>query len=122
MDERKSAESFVISNLLLIFTLQKQITMMKTTLPSRITTVEEAKAFLTELFDNHESYNPIDDAHDIDWTTCEPTEKEKDRLNDLMHDIYELPLQAGGIFFDAAEYLWDKIVAANAFFQSDEED
>ena len=96
--------------------------MMKTTLPSKITTVEEAKAFLTDLFNNHESYNPIDDAHDIDWTTCEPTTEEKDILNDLMHDIYELPLQAGGIFFDAAEFWWDMVIAANPFLKSDEED
>ena len=96
--------------------------MMKTTLPSKITTVEEAKAFLTDLFNNKESYDPIEDAHDIVWTTCEPTDEEMDQLNNLMDDIYELPLQAGGIFFDAAEFWWDMVVAANSFLQPDQEE
>jgi hypothetical protein len=93
--------------------------MMKTTLPSKITTVEEAKEFLTALFDNNESYHPEDDAHDIDWTTCEPTEEEKEQLNKLMGNMYGLN---GEPFFDPCAFLWDMIVAANPTLQSDEEE
>lgn len=40
---------------------------MKTTLPTAINTIEEAKTFLTELNTNGEAYHPEDDAHDIIW-------------------------------------------------------
>lgn len=39
---------------------------MKTNLPAAITTIDEAKAFLTELHANGESYHPEDDAHDVE--------------------------------------------------------
>jgi len=37
---------------------------MKTTLPDSITTIDEAKKFLTDLHKNGESYNPEDNAKD----------------------------------------------------------
>lgn len=87
--------------------------MMKTTLPKKITTLEEAKAFLTNLFNNDESYDPMEDAHDINWTTCKPTDEEKDQLNELISDIYDLPPQDNGKSFDAAEFWWDMVLEAN---------
>lgn len=87
--------------------------MMKTTLPNKITTLEEAKAFLTDLFNNGESYDPMEDAHDINWANCEPTDEEKDQLNELISDIYDLPPLDNGKSFDAAKFWWDLVVEAN---------
>lgn len=64
---------------------------MKTKLPDKITTWNEAKSFLKSLHDNGESYHPEDDAFDIDWATASPTEQESERLNELMNEIYSLP-------------------------------
>lgn len=65
---------------------------MKTHLPDSIKTIDEAKAFLTELYNNDEHFHPEDDAHGIIWNSCEePTKEECDKLNDLMCDIYNLP-------------------------------
>lgn len=64
---------------------------MKTKLPEAITTVEEAKAFITDLFNNGEGYHPEDDAFDVIWTSSNPTIVEKMQLNKLMADIYDLP-------------------------------
>lgn len=65
---------------------------MKTKLPEKITSVEEAKDFLTELFLNGESYHPEADAFTIEWHGCkEPTVMDKMHLNSLMFDIiYDL--------------------------------
>jgi hypothetical protein len=63
---------------------------MKTVLPVSIQTIEQAKVFLTDLYNNGESYHPEDDAHD-----CMPlsvaTAAECDQLNKLMEEIYDLP-------------------------------
>lgn len=70
---------------------------MKTKLPEQITTVEEAKAFLTELHKNGESYHPEDDANDIvSGIGTHPglhlfNQEEGDKLNKLMNDIYDIP-------------------------------
>ncbi len=61
---------------------------LKTKLPESIKSVDEAKAFLRELHANGEHYHPEDDAHQINWDTCTPTETEKDKLNKLRSDIY----------------------------------
>lgn len=64
---------------------------MKTNLPTSINTVEEATAYLTELYNNDESYHPESDAHDVIWGTCEkPTPAECDQLNKLSDDMYNL--------------------------------
>lgn len=63
---------------------------MKTTLPEKISTIEEARAFLKELHKNVEHYHPEDDAHDI-VNYLDYTVEECDQLNKLMQDIYALP-------------------------------
>lgn len=67
---------------------------MLTNLPIAITTIDEAKAFLTELHANGESYHPEDDAQSIEWnlpTPQKPSSLYCDHLNDLMRQIYALP-------------------------------
>lgn len=69
---------------------------MKTKLPNQIKTVKEAKAFLTELIINDESYHPEDNANDVFLGTIKNergilTKAECDQLNKLMDDIYDLP-------------------------------
>lgn len=64
---------------------------MKTNLDRKIKSWDEAKLFLTELYNNDEAYHPEDDAFDIEWDTCNPTDSEKTQLNKLMNDIYLLP-------------------------------
>ena len=65
---------------------------MKTKLPDKITTWEQAKDFLRELHDNGEHYHPEDDAFDVCWGGYkEPSDEEKAKLNQLMDNIYSLP-------------------------------
>lgn len=64
---------------------------MKTQLPEAITSVDEATRFITELYNNNESFHPEDDAFDIIWETTEVSDTEKHQLNKLMNDIYNLP-------------------------------
>lgn len=63
--------------------------MLQTKLPPAITTVEEAKKLLTDLYNNSESFCPEDDANDC--LSGMVTKKEGDQLNKLMNDIYNLP-------------------------------
>lgn len=99
---------------------------MITNLPFRIDTVEEAKEFLTELHNNNETFHPEDDAHDINWTTTEVSMEEKDRLNELMQNIYNLPCNKGkypDIEFDPCDFLMDLVRRDNPdLFQDDEEE
>ena len=82
---------------------------MKTNIPSQITTVEEAKVFLTDLHKNGETFHPEDDAHDIIWEEVEVSDEEKDALNNAMIDIYNLPGNDGkhdnSIEFDPCGFL-----------------
>lgn len=84
---------------------------MKTTLPTTITTIEEAEAFLTDLYNNGESYHPEDDAHDIVWSGDIfgfPSRDDAMQLNELMHQIYALPGNDGrhtDLAFDPCEFL-----------------
>ena len=77
---------------------------MKTNLNRTITNQEEAEAFLSELFENGESFHPEDDAHQIIWS-CEqpPTAEECDKLNVLMNDC----INVGDGEFDVCKYLED---------------
>ncbi len=88
------------------FIKQHKKSTMKTILPAAITTVEEAKAFLTELHKNGEAYHPEEDAH---YLHGEPFNKEEaQKLNDLMDEIYALPGNDGrhdNIAFDPCEHL-----------------
>lgn len=67
---------------------------MKTELPEKITTIEEAENLLSALWENGESFHPEDNAHDIIWGTIpkdeQPTAAECDKLNALMSQIYDL--------------------------------
>lgn len=86
---------------------------MQTNLPKTITTVEEAKAFLTELHTNGEHYHPEDSALDVIWTEITgatiPVIAEQKQLDKLMSDIYMLPgndgRHHGDIVFDPCEFL-----------------
>lgn len=52
----------------------------------------EAEMFLEKLYVNKESFHPEDDAFDIIWQMpTQPTQIEKEKLNSLMQDIYNLP-------------------------------
>jgi hypothetical protein len=64
--------------------------MMKTNLERSICTVQDAEAFLRELHVNGELYHPEDSAHDVEWSGQEPTDGEKDRLNVLMQEVFNL--------------------------------
>ena len=74
---------------------------MKTNLNRTITTVDEAEAFLSELDENNEVFNPDDDAHGVLWQTCSPTHEEKDALNRLMAEVWAVSNET----FDPHEYL-----------------
>ena len=78
---------------------------MITTLPTSINTIEEAKAFLTELHKNGESYHPEDSAHDIINTETNKlvfTYDEALQLDRLMDEI--TAATEDGTF--ACEFLW----------------
>lgn len=73
---------------------------MKTNLPESITTIEEAEAFLSELHENGESFNPDDAAQDVAWPIGKhPNRYELTKLNILMNEV----LNVDG--FDAYDYL-----------------
>lgn len=68
--------------------------MLKTKLPDTINTIEEAKAFLTELIKNDEHFHPDDDANDINWSlpkTQMPTKSQCKKLNNLMFIVTHIP-------------------------------
>lgn len=67
---------------------------MKTKLPNKIMTQEQAEAFLKELHDNHELWNPDEDAMNVcNFMTDKPifTEREALRLNSLMWQVKRVP-------------------------------
>lgn len=64
---------------------------MKTVLPQAIGTIEEAKAYLTELYNNREAYHPEDSASDCLGRNGKATPEECTQLDKLMEDIYNLP-------------------------------
>jgi hypothetical protein len=83
---------------------------MKTKLPSAITTIEEAKSFLRELYVNGESFHPEDAAQDIVWALPkeqQPTTNECIKLNNLMNEIYNLEGNGNSqkMAFDPCGYL-----------------
>lgn len=65
--------------------------MLRTNVNRVIKTKEDAEAYLTELFNNGESYHPEDNAHDIIWNTASPTSWEKKKLNRLMKQVNTIP-------------------------------
>lgn len=76
---------------------------MKTNLNRTITNQDEAEAFLNELHENNEVFNPDDNAHEVLWETCKPTDEEKDQLNRLMAEVWAVTSET----FDPHEYLLD---------------
>lgn len=82
---------------------------MKTKPPLAITTVDEAKAFLTDLHNNGEAFHPEDNAHDITFCVEPICREQRDHLNDLMEQIYALPGNDGRhvapMIFDPCEFL-----------------
>lgn len=70
---------------------------MKTILPTRINSIKEAKALLTQLHLNSEAFHPEDDATDLVAPIF--TVEEGAKLNSLMEDIYLLH------GFDPCEFL-----------------
>jgi hypothetical protein len=97
---------------------------MRTFLPFRIDTVKEAKEFLTELHENNETFHPEDDAHDINWTTTEVSMEEKDRLNELMQNIYDLPCNKDkypDLEFDPCDFLMELVRRDNPELFKDDE-
>lgn len=83
--------------------------MLKTNLPTSITSIDEAKKFLTELHLNGEGYHPEDDANDC--LSHIASFDEGTKLNFLMSQIYEL------MNFDPCEFIldsnFDKLVEIN---------
>lgn len=71
---------------------------MKTKLPTCICTVKEAEDFLIELFNNKEGYHPEDNANGVVFASCDPSTKQRNKLNELMNSIYELN-------FDPCEFI-----------------
>lgn len=70
----------------------QKLSKMKTVLPAEIKTIEQAKTFLTDLYNNGESFHPEDSAHDIVWGACEtPSFEDRQQLDVLMESIYDLP-------------------------------
>ena len=95
-----------MSNKRITFVIQKQI-IMKTKIPDSIKTIEESKTFLTDLYNNGESFHPEDDANDCIGHIA--TLEEGNKINDLMADIYNLPGNDGkhdnSIIFCPCEFL-----------------
>lgn len=63
--------------------------MLKTKLPQTITTVEQAKKLLSDLYNNGEAYHPEDLAGDC-LSNHGITDQEANQLDKLMEEIYNL--------------------------------
>lgn len=70
---------------------------MNTNLPSQITSIQEAKAFLSGLHSNGESYHPEDSALSNNWGCEEPLDEYKDTAITLLQTLSD----AAGAEFDA---------------------
>lgn len=64
---------------------------MKTNLPTKINTIDQAKHLLDELVKNGDSYHPEDRAIFIIGPGFNATTQEREQLDNLMTDIYILP-------------------------------
>jgi len=78
---------------------------MKTKIPEKIETKEEAEAFLLELHRNGEAYHPDDDAHEILWKDADVSKKDRNALNKTMDQIYALGVDPCEILCDINEDL-----------------
>lgn len=87
---------------------------MTTLLPESIATIEQAQKFLTDLYNNGESYHPEDSAHDLVNDLFTPAEC--DKLDLLFIDIYNLNGNNGNHanpVFDPCEFLIDLDIELN---------
>lgn len=77
---------------------------MKTVLPNKIETVDQAKQLLTDLHNNGESFHPEDNPMDC---LSGITDEEGEKLNQLMNEIYLLPGNEHyqNMIFDPCEFL-----------------
>lgn len=78
---------------------------MNTVLPQSINSIEDAKKFLTDLYNNEETFHPEDDATDL---VGDPfTFDEGTQLNKLMDDIYNLAGNESvkSMVFDPCEFI-----------------
>lgn len=76
---------------------------LKTTLPDQINNIEDAKKYLSELYNNGESYHPDDDASDILFEGDECVDSYTAiKMNALMDRIYFL---AKNTDFDPCGYI-----------------
>lgn len=66
--------------------------LIKTTLPDRIFSLKEAKAYLTDLYNNDEIYHPDDDAAD-----CLPGIHEQDahHMDFIMGEVFKFFQESG---------------------------
>lgn len=76
---------------------------MKTNLSITISIPEDIEAFFQELEDNNEMFHPEDDAHGIEWGEVVPTNEEKDKLNELMQQCFNVHDDPCGIAWDIFE-------------------
>lgn len=85
---------------------------MKTIVPNKITTIDAAKLFLSNLHRNNESFHPEDDASEIGFqkngqSVNSFTKEESKKLNNLMNHIYSLPgnNSPNDLVFDLCEFI-----------------
>jgi len=83
---------------------------MKTKLPTSITTVAQAKAYIDQLIENGETYNFEDEAHEVSWDKKgSPTKKQRDQMNVLARQMRKLD------GFDPGTYLLEQIEGPRMF-------
>lgn len=89
---------------------------MKTTLPTEIKTIEQAKDLLRQLHLNNESYHPDDSAETIIRGGDDErvfTDQEAEQLNKLMNEIFTIDN------FDVYEYQLELLYEPQRYFVKD---
>jgi hypothetical protein len=85
---------------------------IKTNLNRTIKTIDDAKAYIKELYDNNELYHLEDDAKDIIWNKgIEPPYEVLDNVNELTLDCFKL------LDFDPMEYCNELVLSVLLFFK-----
>ena len=83
---------------------------MKTKLPTSITTIAQAQAYIDQLIDNGETYHFTDNAHDVQWSLKGgPTKRQRDQMNKLARQMQQLD------GFDPQAYLLDQVEGPQMF-------
>lgn len=68
-----------------------ELPQMKTALPDQIKSVLDAKKLFVDLIANGEVFNPDDDANEIIWNGVNVTKYEREQINRLMGQMWDLP-------------------------------